>query len=64
MVILIDDCRDCQHHFMHFGSIVICSYKGLTTVRNAYEASWGPVYVTDCPLESAAEMDAAGPLTR
>jgi hypothetical protein len=57
LVIIIDDCRECRHHFMHFGSVVICSCRGCVTARQVFEAPRGPVFVTNCPLLNAAEMD-------
>ncbi|HNW28857.1 MAG TPA: hypothetical protein PKN50_10305 [Spirochaetota bacterium] len=56
MVIIIDDCLECRHHFMHYGSVVICSYHGMTTARHVYEAPWGPVFVSNCPLANSAEL--------
>ncbi len=60
MVIIIDDCLECGHHFMHYGSVVICSYNGLTTTRHVFEAPWGPVFVMNCPLGNAAGVDDTG----
>ncbi len=41
---------------MHYGSVVICSYHGMTTARHVYEAPWGPVFVSNCPLANSAEL--------
>jgi hypothetical protein len=56
MVIIIDDCRECRFHFTHYGTVVLCSHGGATTARHVFEATWGPVFVSNCPLARAAEL--------
>lgn len=56
MVIVIDDCRECRFHFTHYGTVVLCTHGGATTARHVFEAAWGPLFVSNCPLERAAQL--------
>jgi hypothetical protein len=60
MVVIIDECRDCRHHVVEQGSIVICDYSESAAARNLFVASWGPAYVTDCPCREPGERE-SGP---
>lgn len=57
MAVIIDECRDCTHHVAEQGSFVICNYNDAATARNLFPASWGPVYVTDCPCREPGERE-------